>query len=118
MKNNLKPEIEVLFETDIENWANDEIRTISEYKLKGYRLLNLAIGGNEPFCSKEVRQESGRKVAKLIHSDEKRKRLWYLKKELSAYISKLKKEGNIERYEHWITKIKNSKVNTYFNFNI
>jgi protein-tyrosine phosphatase len=65
----LIPNIEVIEIINSENWMDAEIKHISEYKNKGYRLLNVASGGDEPFCSKEIRAENGKKVAEAIHSD-------------------------------------------------
>lgn len=85
----LKPIIEVLVETDSENWQRFEIETISQFKKAGYRLLNLADGGNQPICDKEVRCKNGKANALAIHSDPVKKRFWYLKKELGAYFKKV-----------------------------
>lgn len=115
LKNNLTPEIEELLQTDIKNWPNEEIRIISEYKSNGFRLLNLALGGDEPFCDLKTRQNNGRKVASLIHLDPNKKRLWYLKKELMSYIKKLKLSNRDEEYSKWVFKINNSKISHLFN---
>ncbi len=77
----LIPVCKVILQT--ENWQADEVALIEQHKLAGANLLNVAIGGNEPFCSKAVRAANGAKNAADIHSDPKRKRLWYLKKRLA-----------------------------------
>ena len=84
----LIPLINVIKVTDSENWKSAEIRLISEYKSKGFNLLNVAIGGDEPYCSYEVRANNGRETAKAIHSDELRKKFWKLKLELGMYFKK------------------------------
>lgn len=53
----------VVLKSDSDDWRADEVRLISEAKANGARLLNVAEGGDEPFCSLEVRQANGRKVA-------------------------------------------------------
>lgn len=82
------PKMILIKESTELHWVNDEISIIAEYKSKDCRLLNVALGGDQPACPREVRADNGRKNAKAIHSDPKRKRLWYLKKELGAYFKK------------------------------
>lgn len=45
------------------NWQELEIQKIDEAKAKGARLLNVAKGGDEPFCPAHIRAENGRKNA-------------------------------------------------------
>ena len=100
-----KPLAETLHITTIEEWPEIEKRTISDYKLKGYELLNLAIGGKEPFCSKETRQNNGRNNARRIHDDPKAKRLWYLKKQLMDSLRFFKRHGRTEQYDRLKNKL-------------
>lgn len=58
-KEGLMPKLIVLEFCDSDNWQATEKRIIAEYR-KRYRLLNLAEGGDEPFCSKEQRAINGR----------------------------------------------------------
>ena len=63
------------------DWKDAERRLIAEYREKS-RLLNVADGGDEPYCSKEVRANNGRKTASMIHSDARRRRIWEIKRAL------------------------------------
>jgi len=87
LENGINPIFEVYKEVEYEDWEQEEKDAIKYFRTK-YQLLNVASGGNEPECPLKIRQENGRKVSKLIHSDPKRKRLWYLKKELASYFKK------------------------------
>lgn len=72
------PVMEVL-EADCADWKEAERRLISEARLRGEDLLNVADGGDQPFCDYETRAENGRNNAKSRH-----KRLWYLKLQLGG----------------------------------
>ena len=95
----LEPIIEVIRETDINGWMDAEKDEIRTYIENGYRLLNIAEGGNEPYCSKEVRAENGRKNAMAIHSDQKRKHLWSLKHQLGLDLRYLEAKGDDRQKE-------------------
>lgn len=69
-----------------DDWREAERRLIAEARARGDRLLNLAEGGDEPFCSPEVRAENGRKVAAAIHSDPLRRRAWELNRGIGSAI--------------------------------
>lgn len=62
IRKNGKPIMEVLTD-DIEDWKEAERRIIAEHRDAGHALLNVADGGDEPFCPKEVRAANGRKNA-------------------------------------------------------
>jgi hypothetical protein len=79
-----RPVLRVLCQT--RDWQAEERRLIAAYAESG-RLLNVAAGGNAPFCSKEVRAANGRAVAAAIHSDPQRKRIWALKRGLAQLIA-------------------------------
>ena len=75
------PRIEVLEEVEDADWKEAERRLVAQHRANG-RLLNLADGGDEPFCPKEVRAENGRRNAKARQIDPARKRLWAIKQSL------------------------------------
>jgi hypothetical protein len=85
-KEGLFPVCKVIQKT--ENWKEDEMRLIQISRARGDRLLNVADGGDEPFCSKETRAANGASVAKAIHSDPFRRRVWELKKTAMWLIKK------------------------------
>lgn len=84
IRKNGRPEMRILERPD--DWREAERRLIAEARQRGDRLLNLADGGDEPFCSTEVRAQNGRNNAKAIHSDAKRKLLWSLKQKLAVLV--------------------------------
>lgn len=50
-------------------WRECEKEAIANARSEGVRLLNLAAGGDEPYCSPEVRSENGRKAAVIRERD-------------------------------------------------
>lgn len=56
----MAPTVAVLCETD--DWKAAERRLIAEHRAAGARLLNVADGGDEPYCSPVVRSANGRKL--------------------------------------------------------
>lgn len=68
------------------DWEDLERDLITQWREDGMRLLNVAEGGDEPYCPPEVRAENGRKVAASIAADPIKKRIWHAKRALGAYI--------------------------------
>lgn len=102
----LMPVVEVLLVTDADNWKLEEIRLIAEYKAKNAQLLNVAIGGDEPYCSTEQRAKNGRAVFQSIYSNPDAKRLWKAKKQLGDSLAYFKKNGLVEAHNNLLRKIK------------
>jgi hypothetical protein len=102
------PEFKVLIKTD--DWQKSEIELIAFYRKSGANLLNIAIGGNEPFCSKEIRANNGRNNAEKIHSNPKSKRLWHLKKMLSHNLKFLLKIGRYEKIAEIKLRLSNNGI--------
>jgi hypothetical protein len=69
----LSPEMSVICTCSVGDWQEVERDQIAEARLRGERLLNLADGGDEPTCPREVRAENGRRVAET--RDRRRRRL-------------------------------------------
>lgn len=76
------PSLQVLACCIGDDWKAAERRLIAEYRARGVRLLNVAEGGDEPFCSPEVRASNGRAVARARVSTPQRKRFYELKRML------------------------------------
>lgn len=87
------------------NWQDVEKRLIKEYKNKGAKLLNVAEGGDEPFCSPNQRATNGRNNALSIHSNPKRKQIWQLKKSMGASLKFLQQTGKKEVYNVIVAKL-------------
>lgn len=80
-----RPEMRVL-EADCEDWREAERRLISEARVRGERLLNLADGGDEPLCSLDTRRANGHKLVARIRGDAQFSRLREAKRALTAAI--------------------------------
>lgn len=56
----MPPTMRVLATVPKSDWQRTEKQLIFEARLRGEQLLNVADGGDEPFCSKETRAQNGR----------------------------------------------------------
>lgn len=72
----LQPEVMVIQTCEREEWPDLERGYIATARHIGYNLLNLANGGDEPYCPPEVRAENGRKNAAARVANPERKRCW------------------------------------------
>jgi len=91
------PILNVICITNLEEWGNIEKSLIADYKSIGCDLLNVALGGKEPFCSKEQRAINGKANAKKIHSNLNSKRMWQLKHMLSINLKFMENNGRIKK---------------------
>jgi hypothetical protein len=80
------PALVILAECSQEDWPFVEQSMIAAKRLEGAKLLNLAKGGDEPFCSTATRQANGRAVAKLRVSDERKARVYHLKRQVGLLL--------------------------------
>ncbi len=78
LRRGLVPKLSVLMSSW--DWEASEVEAISQYRSDGFRLLNIADGGNQPFCPRSVRAANGASNAKRLHGDANRKRIWWLKR--------------------------------------
>lgn len=85
----LSPVATVVFVTW--DWQLAETEVIAQYWRDGFRLLNLAPGGNAPICNRGQLQSNGRGTAKAIHGDPLAKRIWRLKRAIGSAL----KEGYV-----------------------
>mgnify|MGYP003503946422 FL=1 len=72
----------IILHADCDDWKAAEIGAIAHHKAMGARLLNVALGGDEPFCPPEVRAANGSKIAKLRASTPAKKRMYELRRSL------------------------------------
>lgn len=85
-KDGLIPVCKVILETD--DWVASERELIHVSRAMGDRLLNIADGGDEPYCSKETRQRNGAKNARFVHDNPVRHRIWEIKKTMMSAIKR------------------------------
>lgn len=52
-----------------EDWRSAERRLIEVSRARGCRLLNVAEGGDDPYCSPEQRSENGKRLVASLRSD-------------------------------------------------
>lgn len=98
----------VILQENCADWKAAEIAAISEYKAKGARLLNVAIGGDQPFCPVDVRAANGASNAKLRASTPEKKRMYELRRALGqalkqGYVAertKVKMRAAAAKYPH------------------
>lgn len=72
-------------------WQECEKLIISSYKQSGIQLLNVAEGGDEPYCDDTVRSSNANKMNARLKSDPQLARMRYLKAVLGISI----KSGSI-----------------------
>lgn len=77
------PEMRVLAE-NCDDWKAEERRLITEARARGEARLNVADGGDEPFCSDETRRKNGLKLAERIANDPEFARIRELKRAIKA----------------------------------
>lgn len=59
----------VILEEGCEDWVSAERRWIAKARAAGFRLLNLADGGNQPHCSAEVRSANGKRLMQYMRGE-------------------------------------------------
>lgn len=64
------PEMRVI-EAECDDWREAERRLIKEARDKGIKLLNLADGGEEPYCPPEIRSANGHRLVAKGRDDPK-----------------------------------------------
>jgi hypothetical protein len=74
----------VVLERVQEDWQSAERRLIAQHS----GLLNVAAGGNEPYCSPSTRANNGKSVAALRASTPERKRVYELKRIVGQMLRK------------------------------
>lgn len=72
----------VVLHEDCDDWKSKEVFEIAAHRASGSRLLNVAEGGDEPFCPPNVRAANGANNAKLRVSTPAKKRFYELKRSL------------------------------------
>jgi len=90
-----RPELRILSE-NCADWRIEERRLIAEARARGEKLLNVADGGDEPFCSPEVRVSNAKKMA--AHPNTQKQRRINGKKTFGRLRQGLKGDGS--QYTH------------------
>lgn len=74
----------LIIEADCVDWQEAERRLIAEARARGDRILNLADGGEQPFCPAEVRSENGHRLVQLLRDNPDALRLREAKRNLAT----------------------------------
>lgn len=82
----LLPEIKVLQIVPEQYWEDSEKEIIANYRGLYQDLLNMQNGGQQPSVSAEVRADSAKRLARNIHDNPERKRLWFLKRQMGQLL--------------------------------
>jgi hypothetical protein len=80
----LSPILEVLEVVEDSDWPQAERKQIASHIARGCNLVNLAEGGNEPYCSPEVRSANGRTLTKWINQTELSRFVWSAKRQVGV----------------------------------
>lgn len=98
------PGLQIIAVCEESDWKEAERKAIADARKTNNKLLNVADGGDEPYCPKEVRAENGRKSAKARVSTPEKARLYKIKQELGMLL----KQGYVSeetkaklRYAAW-----------------
>ena len=90
------PTVKILETCEVEAWPDRERFHIAEYR-KTFQLLNVADGGDEPFCPPEIRSANGRNVAKIRKPlSPERKELMHLKQRQLMNLRYFERNGYFE----------------------
>lgn len=76
------PTVKVLIVVASADWQSEEKRLIALHRDAGEHLLNVAEGGDEPFCSEETRSQNAKSLNDRLAKNPKMRRLRELKRAL------------------------------------
>jgi hypothetical protein len=80
------PLIKLVAQVQDERWEEVETMLIAQLRADGFRLLNLADGGNQPSQTLEQRQENGRRAALKRDSTPRSRQIWLMKRHMGSFI--------------------------------
>lgn len=106
-KSGLVPVVRVLEVAD--NWQAKEKELIALHRASGARLLNVAEGGDEPFCSKETRAANGKANAAKREADPVLRELHRFFRDAGEIAAYYRKQGNTERAEKVVANVQRIK---------
>lgn len=101
------PVMKVLSSHIGDEWMQAEREAIDNYRENGCRLLNVAIGGIEPYCSDELRSKNGKDLIKRIRTDDLVGKVWQLKRWAGDMMRDLKKRNDQEGIEMLKARMRN-----------
>jgi hypothetical protein len=84
----MRPDMLVLSECD--DWKSEERRLIASARKRGYSLLNVADGGDEPYCPPEIRAANGKRNAAVREADPKRKAVHRYLRNMGSILGQVK----------------------------
>lgn len=96
-KEGLCPKMTIISEVEENEWEAEEIRQIQLHKDMGCKLLNIALGGNHIPTTKNQLSENGKKTKINFYSNEEKKKIWALKRNLGKVLKDLIDKGEKDR---------------------
>jgi predicted GIY-YIG superfamily endonuclease len=97
LKQGLCPKMTIISEVDEKDWESEEIKQIQLHKDMGCNLLNIALGGSQVPCTNEQRSKNGQKTKESFYSDDKKKRIWAIKRNAGSMVKYMIKKGDKDR---------------------
>lgn len=106
----LSPIVNVIRMVPDDEWKSIEREEIAKYRKESNTLLNIANGGDQPYCSIQQRALNGRDNAHKIHSDPFKKRVWRLKLNIGHSLKWAKDTGRTNLYNKTVDKLRTAAI--------
>lgn len=84
----LLPGLQIIAVCDSDRWKEIERKNIADARLINTKLLNVADGGDEPYCPTAVRIANGKQTALTRANTPLKARIYFLKRELGALLKR------------------------------
>jgi hypothetical protein len=113
----LKPNMMLIDSCAEDQWHDLERHYIKRFRDEGHDILNMAEGGNQPYCPPEIRKEIGKRSAAI-----RQKGIWYMLRFFGSAVKEAELSGNEKkaaRFRHIMNLVRNAqgekreKMNAY-----
>lgn len=102
-----KPEL-IVVEKNCTDWKQAERGHIKRLRDKGFRLLNVADGGDQPFCSRDVRSQNAKKAT--LKRSQTLWRLYLSMGRNKAWAEKTGRTALAEKLENAVARLKEAEA--------
>lgn len=100
----------VVIRDGCKDWKEDEKELIASGRAAGYRLLNLAEGGDAPMCDKPTRQRNAIKACKRRAESEGLRGYWEMAKAGGRAAKIMREAGKIDKADNLIEALRKLKT--------